>query len=188
MIVGGDVGPWNCRGSTVGIEVVGAVVVGVGPPGPGKVDEGTTTIWSGVSARNRRLKMDVRGKPFSPGLVESAMSEKSAKSEAPAMAESKHTPPMMRTRSVRRRGIRFWSTLLNGRPQTRKTHIGPGCLRGNAASSSLGTSKKNEGPNESFSSRCPREESNLYYQIRNLASYPLNDEGIIAGFRKAVRV
>ena len=24
---------------------------------------------------------------------------------------------------------------------------------------------------------CPREESNLYYKIRNLASYPLNDEG-----------
>ncbi len=24
---------------------------------------------------------------------------------------------------------------------------------------------------------CPREESNLYYEIRNLASYPLNDEG-----------
>ena len=24
---------------------------------------------------------------------------------------------------------------------------------------------------------CPREESNLNYKIRNLASYPLNDEG-----------
>ena len=27
---------------------------------------------------------------------------------------------------------------------------------------------------------CPREESNLYYKIRNLASYPLNDEGSAA--------
>lgn len=27
---------------------------------------------------------------------------------------------------------------------------------------------------------CPREESNLDYKIRNLASYPLNDEGICA--------
>ncbi len=25
---------------------------------------------------------------------------------------------------------------------------------------------------------CPREESNLDYKIRNLASYPLNDEGL----------
>jgi hypothetical protein len=24
---------------------------------------------------------------------------------------------------------------------------------------------------------CPRQESNLHYEIRNLASYPLNDEG-----------
>ena len=30
-----------------------------------------------------------------------------------------------------------------------------------------------------FSKVSPREESNLYYEIRNLASYPLNDEGII---------
>ena len=32
---------------------------------------------------------------------------------------------------------------------------------------------------------CPREESNFYYEIRNLASYPLNDEGnhpTLAGF------
>ena len=28
-----------------------------------------------------------------------------------------------------------------------------------------------------WSSLCPREESNLDYKIRNLASYPLNDEG-----------
>lgn len=27
---------------------------------------------------------------------------------------------------------------------------------------------------------CPREESNLYYEIRNLASYPLNDKGYTA--------
>lgn len=28
---------------------------------------------------------------------------------------------------------------------------------------------------------CPREESNLNYKIRNLASYPLNDEGVPRG-------
>ncbi len=29
-----------------------------------------------------------------------------------------------------------------------------------------------------FVTNCPREESNPYYKIRNLVSYPLNDEGI----------
>jgi hypothetical protein len=31
---------------------------------------------------------------------------------------------------------------------------------------------------------CPREESNLDYKIRNLASYPLNDEGIDVFYNK----
>ncbi len=35
----------------------------------------------------------------------------------------------------------------------------------------------------SFVCVCPREESNLNQQIRNLPSYPLNDEGIVAAAR-----
>jgi hypothetical protein len=41
---------------------------------------------------------------------------------------------------------------------------------------------------QSISSWCPREESNLDYKIRNLASYPLNDEGICGHLLNSHRI
>ena len=172
MMWGGPLGPRNVEPGTIGEEEgVELGVVDNDEVGErSSFSAGATAevpLAEGESDLNQRKKTLVSSDGMALVLRASLMR---AKREMPMAADRRQAPTRMNINLDRRISMRPFSTnLIVNHPLCPREEARAFLAR------PLKEKQRTEIP--CFSSQCPREESNLDYKIRNLASYPLNDEG-----------